>query len=150
MYHFCISLDGDAIFSVEWDSVSRVYRFAPFSFSHDDLLVTASETSRIEEKHPDLLKRVTAHVNADILTEADTRQLDDILSNPPGSKILDRWQAVADFVKCSLSTAKRNYGGAVRRTNAGGIITTTAAIDQHRLKTALKKTPKKKRWRGAK
>lgn len=116
----------------------------------EDLLIRASSVQLLEAIAPEITRqdcqvRGSAPFNAP-MEKAVVESLpenEDTLPLPPGAKILEGWKDIAKYLGCSIQAAQRHCRPAVKQKNhSRKVITTTAALDEHRLKSATKKKRK--------
>lgn len=135
---------------VSFNEGMQTWEIASVEIKKEDLLVSAASVQLLEAIAPEVTSpnykaegggKFNVAMEAAVKPSADSQAE---LPFKPGDKFLEGWKEIASYLGVSVATAQRHYGPAVRlKDHSRKVITTTASLDEWRLKSATKKIRKK-------
>ncbi len=129
----------------------KIWEPTTIEIKKEDLLIRASSVQLLEAIAPEITRpdyqvKGSGLFNADV--EEAVKPLEEnqeTLQLPPGAKTLTGWKQIASYTGFSVSNAQRKYRPVIRyEGDSKRVLTTTAAIDEFRLKSATKKKRKER------
>lgn len=132
-----------------FDEKAGKFLLASMNIKKEDLLIKSSSVQFLEQVAPPLTSSDRRSKDVGLFktdhkdTSPTTVVAEEDYAPANVGKPLEGWKAIAGYAGVSESTAKRNYKEVIKHTPAGKPFTTTAALDQFRIKTATKQNKRK-------